>query len=126
MEAFYSGRVSKLERLLLAVLRSKPSTNVQARQLAAGELNEFAAWRVKARADDPLLLCTIDGRTRSWLMLSAAQAPGGTHLYFGSAVVPVRNASTGKSAIDIAFKTVLGFHKRYSQAQLSAAGCRLT
>ena len=108
------------------MLRSKPSTDVQARQLAAGELNEFAAWRVEALADDPLLLCTIDGRTRSWLMLSAAQAPGGTRLYFGSAVVPVRNASTGKSAIDIAFKTVLGFHKRNSRAQLSAAGCRLT
>ena len=43
VEAFYSGRVSKLERLLLAVLRSKPSTEPQARQLAAGELNEFAA-----------------------------------------------------------------------------------
>ena len=108
------------------MLRSKPSTDVQARQLAAGELNEFAAWRVKAWADGPLLLCTIDGRTRSWLMPSAAPESGGTRRYFGSAAVAVRNASTGKSAIDIAFKTVLGFHKRYSRAQLSAAGCRLT
>ena len=108
-------------RFLLAVLMSKPSTVPQARQLAERELNEFAAWQLEARADDALLLCTIDGRTRSWLMLSAAQAPGGTRLYFGFAVVPVRNASTGKSAMDIAFKTVRGCHKRYTRAQLSSA-----
>ena len=52
VEAFYTGRLFKLERLLLRVFLSKPSTDFQARQLAAGELNEFAAWRVEARAED--------------------------------------------------------------------------
>ena len=91
VEAFYTGGVSKVERLLLRVFISRPSTDLQARQLAAGELNEFAAWQAKARAVDPLLLCAIDGRSRSWLMVSAAQVPSRTRLYFGSAAL---NANT--------------------------------
>ena len=39
-------------RLALAAagVFSRPSTDLQGGQLAAGELNEFAAWRVEARA----------------------------------------------------------------------------
>ena len=59
VEAFYTGKLLKLERLLLSVFLSKPSTDLQARQLAAGELNAFAAWRVEARAEDQLHLCAI-------------------------------------------------------------------
>lgn len=126
VEAFYTGRLFKLERWLLDVLLSKPSTDRQARQLAAGKLNEFAAWRVEARADDQLLMCAMDGRTRSWLMVSVAEAPGRTRLYFGSAVVPVRNGSTDKPEMGFVFKALLGFHKRYSRALLSAAARRLS
>ena len=118
VEAFYTGGLFKVERFLLRVFISKPSTDLQARQLAAGELNEFAAWRVEARAVDQLLLCAIDGRTRSWLMVSAADVPGRTRLYFGSAVVPrssAMNPSTGKSNMGIVFKALLGFHKLYSR-----------
>ena len=125
VEAFYTGGLFKVERLLLRVFISKPSTDLQARQLAAGELNEFAAWRVEARAVDQLLLRAIDGRTRSWLMVSAAQEPGRTRLYFGSAVVPMVNPSTGKSSMGFVFKALLGFHKLYSRALLSAAAARL-
>ncbi len=125
VEAFYTGGLFKVERFLLRVFIAKPSTDLQARQLAAGELNEFAAWRVEARAVDQLLLCAIDGRTRSWLMVSAAEVPGRTRLYFGSAVVPVVNASTGQSSMGPVFKALLGFHKLYSRALLSAAAKRL-
>ena len=130
VEAFYTGKLFKLERWLLSVLLSKPSTDLQARQLAAGELNEFAAWRVEARAVDQLLLCAIDGRTRSWLMVSAAaaEAPGGTRLYFGSALLSARNASVGKNgkpALGFVFKALLGFHNLYSRALLRAATARL-
>jgi hypothetical protein len=52
VEAFYTGGLFKVERFLLRVFISRPSTDLQARQLAAGELNEFAAWRVEARAVD--------------------------------------------------------------------------
>jgi hypothetical protein len=125
VEAFYTGGLFKVERFLLRVLISKPSTDLQARQLAAGELNEFAAWRVEARAVDQLLLCAIDGRTRSWLMVSAGQVPDRTRLYFGSAVLPARNASAGGSDLGFVFKALLGFHKLYSRALLSAAAARL-
>ena len=142
VEAFYTGGLFKLERLLLRVLLSKPSTDLQARQLAAGELNEFAAWTVEARAEDQLLLRAVDGRTRSWLMVAAVSAvvpsaheaneahdanrSNGTRLYFGSAVVPVKNASTSKSEMGFVFKALLGFHKLYSRALLSAAARRLS
>lgn len=125
VEAFYTGGLFKVERLLLRVFISRPSTDLQARQLAAGELNEFAAWRVEARAVDQLLLCAIDGRTRSWLMVSAAEVPGRTRLYFGSAVVPVTNPSTGERSMGFVFKALLGFHNWYSRALLRAAAARL-
>ena len=129
VEAFYTGGLFKLERLLLRAFLSKPSTDLQARQLAAGELNEFAAWTVAAREDDQLLLCAIDGRTRSWLMVSTTDVPGGTRLYFGSALLPGRktgNASTGKPTMGFTFKALLSFHNFYSRALLSAAARRLS
>ena len=129
VDAFYTGRLFKLERLLLGVLLSKPSTDLQARQLAAGELIEFAAWTVEAREDDQLLLRAIDGRTRSWLMVSTAEVSGRTRLYFGSAVVPLAksvNPSTGTSEMGYVFKALLGCHKLYSRALLSAAARRLS
>jgi hypothetical protein len=125
VDAFYTGRLFKVERFLLRVFISKPSTDLQARQLAAGELNEFAAWRVEARALDQLLLRAMDGRTRSWLMVSAMPETGGTRLYFGSAVVPAVNASTGKPSLGFVFKALLGFHNFYSRALLNAAAARL-
>ena len=128
VEAFYTGGLFKVERFLLRVFIARPSTDLQARQLAAGELDEFAAWRVEARAVDQLLLCAIDGRTRSWLMVSAAEAPGWTRLYFGSAVVPkvsAANPSSGKASMGFVFKVLLGFHNFYSRALLSAAAARL-
>jgi len=125
VEAFYTGGLFKLERFLLRVFISKPSTDLQARQLAAGELNAFAAWRVEGRAVDQLLMCDVSGRTRSWLMVSAAEVPGRTRLYFGSAVVPAVNPATGKRSMGFVFKALLGFHKLYSRALLSAATKRL-
>ena len=48
-----------------------------------------------------------------------------TRLYFGSAVVPVKNAKTGRSTLEPGFRALLGFHKMYSKALLSAAKSRL-
>ena len=131
VETFYKGGLFKVERFLLRVFISKPSTDLQARQLAAGELNEFAAWRLEARAVDQLLMCAIDGRTRSWLMVSAAEVPGRTRLYFGSALLPKPTPvnspnATGKPSLGFVFNALLGFHNWYSRALLSAAAARLT
>jgi hypothetical protein len=94
VEAFYTTILFKVERLLLSWLVSKPSTDVQASQLAAGTLSSFAAWSVEARSANQLLMSDFQGRTRSWLMVSSAENSDfeETRLYFGSAVVPAVSA----------------------------------
>ena len=123
VEAFYTTWVFKLERAILALAVAKPSTDAQARALAHGDTDAFAAWTVEARAPDQLLLCDYRGRTRSWLMRAAAEG-GGTRLYFGSAVVPVAKAH-GRRSIGGGFSALLAFHKLYSRVLLRAAVKRL-
>ena len=125
--AFYTTPLFKLERLILAWLVARPSTDAQARALAAGRLETFAAWTVEARADDQLLLSDFRGRTRSWLMLEEAWIDGepGVRLYFGSAVVPVTDRKPREARPGLSFRALLGFHKLYSRALLQAAKSRL-
>ena len=123
VEAFYTTTVFKLERLILRLFAARPSTDAQAAALARGEADAFAAWSVEARAPDQLLLCDFTRRTRSWLMVLPLQA--GTRLYFGSAVVPVHERRTGAHRPGFGFTAMLGFHKLYSRALLSAARARL-
>lgn len=128
VEAFYTTAVFKMERLLLRWLASRPSTDLQARQLARGELRSFAAWSVEEQTPDQLLLCDFAGRTRSWLMavpLGNDDPSAGTRLYFGSAVVPVVSARSGQATLGLAFRSLLGFHKLYSRILLHAASSRL-
>jgi hypothetical protein len=125
VEAFYTGGVFKLERWLLKVFLAKPSTDEEARLLAAGKLGEFSAWRVEAKAADQLLMCDIRGSTRSWLMTVREHDGAATCLYFGSAVVAARHAANGKPSLGFAFKALLGFHKLYSRLLLNAACARL-
>jgi hypothetical protein len=127
--AFYRTPLFKLERLLLAWLVSKPSTDAQASQLASGTVDSFAAWSVEARCEDQLLMCDFQGRTRSWLMVAPAggESAGNTRLYFGSAVVPARTPRAGTETPDLGwtFRLLLGFHKLYSRALLFSAKSRL-
>ena len=125
--AFYTTLVFRLERLILKWALSKPSTDEDARQLAAGTADTFAAWTVEGRGVDQLLLCDVAGRTRSWLMVTpVVSGPGpATRLYFGSAVVPHRNRRTGQREMGTAFRALLGFHKLYSRVLLRAAVGRL-
>lgn len=125
--AFYTTALFKLERLILAWLVARPSTDAQAAALAAGTLDAFAAWTVEARADDQLLLSDFRDRTRSWLMVEGAGFNGepGTRLYFGSAVVPVTDRKSGQATLGTSFRALLGFHKLYSRALLLSAGSRL-
>ena len=127
VEAFYTSGLFKLERALLALAVSKPSTDLRAQELAAGKLDSFAAWNVEARESDQLLLCDFQGRTRSWLMAVPVQTgmTAGTRFYFGSAVVPVLSTRSGKPSMGVAFHALMGFHKLYSRALLRAAVSRL-
>ena len=117
--AFYTTLIFKLERFILKWLASKPSTDVQARQLAEGGIENFAAWHVENRRENEILMCDFHGRTRSWLMVTSASGASTTDgartcLYFGSAVVPVRNPKTGELSLGFGFQALLGFHKAYS------------
>jgi hypothetical protein len=124
VEAFYTTPLFKLERAILAAAVRKPSTDADARALARGEREAFAAWTVEDRSDTQLLLADFMGRTRSWLM-AEPNGRGGTRLHFGSAVVPKHDRETGKPSLGNGFGLMLGFHKLYSRALLASARNRL-
>jgi hypothetical protein len=125
--AFYTTFVFKLERAILKWAVAKPSTDAQAKQLAAGAIDEFAAWHVEQRCTDQLLMSDFQSRTRSWLMVAPITVGNvaGTRLYFGSAVVPVTNRKTGKAELGLVFRAMLGLHKIYSIILLRSAMVRL-
>jgi hypothetical protein len=121
--AFYTTAVFKLERVILKWAVRKPSTDEQARQLAAGALDGFAAWTVEKRSADQLLLCDFMGRTRSWLMVEPVlDGPGpATRLYFGSAMTPRRESTS----MGWGFSATVPLHQFYSRILLNAARARL-
>lgn len=127
VSAFYTTPVFKLERLILKWLVSRPSTDTQAQELASGTLDVFAAWSVEGRGTDQLLLTDFRGRTRSWLMVAGVEINGrpGTRLYFGSAVVPVIDRTSGRATLGFSYRALLGFHKLYTRVLLRAARSRL-
>ena len=110
---------------MLTVL--KPSTDVQASQLANGLSDKFAAWHVENRSKNEILMCDLRGRTRSWLMVIPVDTVGETRtrLYFGSAVVPTRNPKTREPSLGFIFQALLGFHKAYSVLLLYSAKSRI-
>ena len=120
---FYTTFLFKLERFILSWTVSKPSTDAQARQLADGVLESFAAWNVEERNENQILMCDFRGRTCSWLMATSVSTDRGTRtrLYFGSAIVPVRNPKTDELSIGLVFQLLLGFHQLYSVLLLYAA-----
>jgi hypothetical protein len=123
VEAFYTTALFKLERMLLKWFAGRPSTDEQARQLATGMLDSFAAWSVEQRSANQLLLADVSGRTKSWLM--SAPAGGGTRLLFGSAIVAVARAEPANCSPGTVFRVLLRFHKLYSHLLLHAAKSRL-
>jgi len=125
--AFYTSWLFRLERLVLLCLVAKPSSDEQAGELARGERERFAAWTVEAREPDQLLVCDYQGKTRSWLMCQAAIDDGNavTRLYFGTAIVPLIDAKTGRQRTSLFFRALLPFHKLYARALLRAARSRL-
>ena len=123
--AFYTTRLFKLERFLLATFAASPSTDADALRLAEGDTNRFAAWTVEQRSEREILLAA--GPTRSWLMAESVDRGGApaTTLYFGSAVVPTSRDRDGRPALGWPFHALLGFHKLYSRLLLGAAVRRL-
>ena len=125
--AFYTTPLFKLERFILKLTVSKPSTDKQARQLADGDIQRFAAWTIESRSENEILMCDFLGRTRSWLMVVPMNIASSTRtgLYFGTAIVPMHISKTGEPSIGFSFQTLLGFHKIYSRLLLHSAKSRI-
>lgn len=126
IDAFYTTPLFKLERLILALLVARPSTDAQAALLAYGEITKFAAWTVEARTADQIVMCDFMNKTRSWLMVVLDTTTGTTRLYFGSAIVPAHIRPDGKAWLGLGFHLLLPFHRVYSKALLWSAARRLT
>jgi hypothetical protein len=122
--AFYTTPLFKAERFILKYTASRPSTDIQAKQLADGLSKGFAAWFVEGRTENQILMCDFSERTRSWLMVAPGN-DGNTRLYFGSGVVPIRDSKTGKSSMGFVFQALLGFHQIYSVLLLYSARLRI-
>src|SRR5689334_21268853 len=75
VEAFYTTRLFKLERWLIA-RTGRPSTDADVHAVAEGEDRRMAAWTVEAREGDELLMHEDSGVTRSWFKVQAGE--GGT------------------------------------------------
>lgn len=123
VESFYTTWLFKLERLILTWLVSKPSTDAEARAVARGERDQFAAWFLEARAPNELVMHDFQDKTRSWFKVE--RLPGaGTRLYFGTGIKPVKRRN-GAREIGSSFRLLMGVHLLYSRALLSAARSRL-
>jgi len=122
--AFYTTWLFKLERLVLATLVAKPSTDAEARALADGQRTRFAAWTVEARDEDQIVMCDFLKKTRSWLSVQPLPQ-GGARLWFGSAVVPERILPGGRVRLGPGFDQLIPIHRFYSRALLSAAARRV-
>src|SRR5258707_7367711 len=82
--AFYTSPLFRIERGLLRLLINTPSSRSDARAVADGTADKFAAWYVGQRTSTPLLMCDRYERTRSWFRV-APQSGGGKHMQFRSA-----------------------------------------
>jgi AcrR family transcriptional regulator len=123
VEAFYTSRGFLPERLALYLV-GRGANAADARTLAQGGADHFAAWRVEARTERELLLLDYLGRTRSWL--SAEPLPsGGTRLHFGSGIIRREGDGPGDRMERGLFQALLPFHARYSRVLLSEAARRL-
>ncbi len=122
VEAFYTTGLFKLERAVLS-LAGRPSSDIEANQVALGEGSTFAAWSVEDRAENQLLMCDVTGRTRSWFMVMPVmdEVSDRTLLYFGSAITAASKRKTGRMTIGPVFKALTAFHILYSRSLLAAA-----
>jgi hypothetical protein len=125
IEAFYTTWPFKCERFVLFLI-GRGCTDADARMLAAGQTEAFAAWTVEGRAENQLLVCDFARLTRSWLMSERADGSGATRLCFGSAVVPTAKDKTGNPRPSAGFRWLQPVHAFYARALLRAAARKLS
>lgn len=120
--AFYTTWLFKLERLVLRIA-GYPSADHEARALVQDERQEFAAWKLEARAENQILMRDVTGATCSWLMVQPQES--GTRLYFGSGVRARKQRADGSQRLPLGYRALIGLHVLYSRALLAATLYRL-
>lgn len=120
--AFYTTRLFRAEGFVHRWLASLSSSDDEALQLAHGDRDAFAAWAVQERSDDQLLMIDVRRQTGSWFLCEAVET--GSQLYFGSVVFRRRETPAGRE-LHWSYRSLLGAHRLYSRALLSAARLRL-
>ncbi|SMC13467.1 hypothetical protein ROA7745_03316 [Roseovarius aestuarii] len=122
---FYTTPLFKAERLVLRCVGIRSSDH-DARQLAEGASEHFAAWQMTVRTETELLMKAI-GRTSSWFGIEHVgdtTAPE-TRLLFGSVVAPKPSAGQGIPQMGPLFSGLLGAHRTYSKLLLMSARRRI-
>ena len=120
VEAFYTGALFRVERMILKYTVKRPSTDADVHAIAHGQASRFAAWDIEARTDTQLLMNDLTGSTKSWFMVEPLDG-GSTRLRFGSVVTP--NPDTGQ--LPRLVKPLMRFHDLYSKLLLKGAVRRL-
>lgn len=111
--AFYNSAAFRPERWVLHLI-GKGSGGEDVRALAAGEVQNFAAWSVEARSDNAILMRDFQQRTCSWLCVE--ELSGKTRLTFGSGV---------RKPEGVAVNMLMPFHRWYAKTLLKSAAARL-
>ncbi len=106
VERFYCSASFRPERVLLGLI-GRGGDNDDARAVAYGKADSFAAWNVLERRDDEMLLQDFRGTTASWLAVEPGEQS--TQLRFGSWV--------GQPDRPVV-KALMPFHRWYSRVLL--------
>jgi len=126
VDEFYTTGLFKCERFVLFLI-GRGCTDEDARALAEGKAQKFAAWTVEGREQDQLLVCDFAKATRSWLMVGPRRdGAAGTQLYFGSAVVPGAKDRAGNPRPTAGFRLLQPVHAFYARALLRAAARKIS
>lgn len=115
VRSFYTTPLFRGERLILGAF-GLGSTDAELDAVLEGRASRFAAWTVEDRRDDELLMCDVNGRTRSWFKVGPG-ADDGTQVWFGSAVL------ASDRGLPPGYRLLLPLHRFYSR-RLLAAGVR--
>lgn len=123
IQAFYSTPLFKLERGILSLVTGRRASDLDAFQLAQGQVNDFSIWRVEERTSTQILMCDSSHKTRSCLMVKkvTSSQKSVSRLYFGSVVVPDQVFEDGQGKFGFLFHGLGLFHRWYSRALLKSA-----
>lgn len=119
ISAFFNNFPMRVERSMLTLLASKPSSIEDVQHLALGTNDKLAIWETEEREQNQLLMSVGNGPIRSWWMIAPpSNNEKHTRLFFGSAFLPRSENSSGEPKKGIIFHALLGFHKFYSRLLL--------